>query len=123
VIKIAHQRRTGLAARHMARRAAHVDIDNFGSRRFGDAGAFRHPPDLAARELNHMRAYSRCFASQPRHRAAIDEIIAGGHFRNHKSGPKFGGQASKRGVRDAGHGRKKNPVGEFNIAYLQWLKG
>jgi hypothetical protein len=58
VIKIAHQRRSGLAARHMARRTPHIDIDDFGSSRFGDAGAFGHPPDLAAGELNHVRTYS-----------------------------------------------------------------
>ena len=63
VIKIAHQCRTGLAARHMARRTAHIDIDNFGSGGFSDAGAFRHPPDLAARELNDMRTNSGRLAS------------------------------------------------------------
>ena len=86
VIEIAHQRRTGLAARHMARRTAHIDIDDFGAGGFGDPRAFRHPSGLAARELNDMRTYSGRLASQPRHRPAIDEIVAGGHFGNDESG-------------------------------------
>src|SRR5258708_6309782 len=65
VIEIAHQCRAGLAAGHMPRRTAHVDIDDVGAGGLGDPRAFRHPPDLAARELNDMRTYSGRLASQP----------------------------------------------------------
>jgi hypothetical protein len=121
VTKIAHQRRAGLAARHMARRTAHIDIDNFGACGFGDARAFRHPTGLAAGELDDMRTYARRLASQPRHRATIDEIIAGGHFRNDESGPKRCRQTSKGDIGDARHRRKKDRVGDLNIAYFQRL--
>ena len=90
VVEIAHQRRTGLAAGHVARGTAHIDIDDFGAGGFGDPRAFRHPDGLAARELNDMRAYSGRLASQPRHRPAIDEIIAGRHLGNDESGAKRG---------------------------------
>ena len=122
VIKIAHQRRAGLAARHVACRTTHIDIDNFSTRRFRDAGAFGHPPDLTARELNNVRAYSGGLAAQPRHGSSVDEIVAGSHFRDDQSGPQRCGQASKGGIRDTRHWRKKNPVSELNIAYFQWLK-
>jgi hypothetical protein len=105
----------------MARRTAHVDIDDFGTSGFGDARAFRHPSGLAARELNDVRAYSCRLASQPRHWAAIYEIIAGGHFGNDKPSAKCGAQTSKRGIGYARHRCEKNPVGNLNIAYFQRL--
>ena len=43
VVEIAHQRRAGLAAGHVARRTAHVDIDDVGAGGFGDPRALRHP--------------------------------------------------------------------------------
>src|ERR1700686_5187887 len=120
--EIAHQRRAGLAARHMARRTAHIEIDNFGTRGLGDPSALRHPFDLAARELDHVRAYAGRFASQPRHWAAIDEVIARSHLGNDQSGAEGCGQTSKGCVSDAGHRREKDPIGDLNVAYFQWLK-
>jgi hypothetical protein len=106
----------------MTRRATHVDIDNVSAGGFGDPRAFRHPPLLAAGELHDMRTDSGGLAAQPRHRAAVDEIIAGGHFGNDESGAKGSGQASKGCIGDARHGREKNPVGDFNVAYFQRLR-
>src|SRR5216684_7636185 len=106
----------------MARRTAHVDIDNFGACGFGDPRAFRHPFDLAARELNHMRTYSGGLATQPRHWATIDEVIAGGHLGNDESGAKRCGQTSKGCIGDARHWREEDPVGDLNVAYFQRLR-
>ena len=106
----------------MPRRTTHVDIDNIGARGFGDPRALRHPSGFAARQLHHMRPNSGRFASQPRHRAAVDEIIAGGHFGHDESGPEGCSQTSKGCIGDAGHRREKNPVGDLNIAYFQRLK-
>ncbi len=122
MVEIAHQRRTGLAAGHVPRRTAHVDVDDVGAGGFRNPRAFRHPAGLAARELNDMRTYSGRLASQPRHRAAIDEIIAGGHFGDDESGAKRSRQTPKRRVGNAGHRREKDPVGDLNIAYFQWLR-
>gem|GEM_PF-1864756 len=69
-----------------------------------------------------MRTYSGRLASQPRHWATIDEVIAGGHFGNHESGAKCGGQTSKRCIGDARHWRENDPIGDPNIAYFQWLR-
>jgi hypothetical protein len=69
-----------------------------------------------------MRADSGRLASQPRHRAPIDEVIAGGHFGNNESGAKRCGQTSKGGVGYAGHRREKDAVGDLNVAYFQRLR-
>jgi len=101
VIEIAHQRRTGLAAGHVAGGATHIDIDDFGPTGFGDTRAFRHPFGLATRELDDVRPYSGCLASQQRHRPAIDEIIAGCHFGNDESGPERSRETPKRRIGNA----------------------
>ena len=122
MVEIAHQRRTGLAAGHVARRTTHVDIDDVGAGGFGDPRALGHPVSLAARELNDVRTYPGCLASQQRHRAAVDEIVARGHLGHDKSGARVRRQTSKGSIGDARHRREKNPVGDLNIAYFQWLK-
>jgi hypothetical protein len=78
---------------------------------------------LAASELNDMGTYSGGLASQPRHWAAMDEIVTGGHLGHDQPGSELCNQTSKRGIRDARHRRQKNPVGDRNIAYFQRLKG
>src|SRR5277367_6612849 len=50
------------------------------------------------------------------------EIVACCHFRDHESGAKLCGQPPERCIGDARHRREKNPVGERNIAYFQWLR-
>jgi hypothetical protein len=47
MIEIAHQCRAGLAAGDMARRTAHVDVDDVGAGGFRNARALRHPMRLA----------------------------------------------------------------------------
>ena len=51
VIEIAHQRRARELAGHLARRAAHVDVDDVGAEPLGDARAFRHPVRLRGRRV------------------------------------------------------------------------
>ena len=55
VIEIAHQRAARELAGHLARRAAHVDVDDVGAHPLDDARAFRHPVGFAADELNDER--------------------------------------------------------------------
>ena len=76
---------------------------------------------LAAGELNDMRADAGRLAAQPRHRTSLSEVIAGGHLGDDESRAKGCGQTPKRGIGDARHRREKYPVGDFNIAYFQWL--
>ena len=52
----------------------------------------------------------------------MHEIVAGGHLGDHESRPEGGRQASKGGVGDAGHRRQKDPVGDRNLSYFQWLR-
>ncbi len=76
---------------------------------------------LAACELNDMGTYSGGLASQPRHWAAVDEIVTGGHLGHDQASSKLCNQTSKRDIGDARHRRQKNPVGDGDIAYFQWL--
>ena len=122
MIEIAHQRRAGLAAGNVPRRAAHVDVDDVGAGGFRDPRALGHPVRLATRQLDHVRTDPGRFAAQLRHRAAVHQIVAGGHFGDHESGAEGRGQTSKGRVGDARHRRQKDPVRDGNIAYLQWLK-
>jgi hypothetical protein len=69
-----------------------------------------------------MRTYSGRLASQPRHWAAIDEVIARGHLGNDESSAERCGQTSKGCIGDARHRREKDPVGDLNVAYFQRLR-
>jgi hypothetical protein len=68
-----------------------------------------------------MGADTSRLAPQPRHRLPVDEIVARGHFRHDQPCTKGRGQASKGRIRDARHGRQKNPVGDMNVTYFQWV--
>ncbi len=122
MVEIAHQGGTGLAAGHMPRRTAHVDVDDVGAGRFRDPRAFGHPVALAAGELHDMGANAGCLTTKPGHRLAVYEVIAGGHLGYNEPGAKARGQTPERGVGDAGHRREENPVGELNVAYFQRLR-
>src|SRR3974377_1799748 len=106
----------------MPRRAAHVDVDDVGTRLFGDFRAFAHPARLATRKLYDVWPYSRRFAAQPGNRPSLGEIVAGSHLGDHKSRAQTFGQTSKRRIGHARHRREKNSVGESNIAYFQRLR-
>ena len=121
VIEIAHQRGAGLAAGDVAGRTAHVDVDDVGAGGFRDPRALGHPVRLAAGKLNDMRADARGLAAQQRHRAAVDEIVAGGHFGDDETRAKCSGQTPERRVGDARHRRKHDPVGDRDVTNLQWL--
>ena len=118
VIEVAHQRRAGLAAGHMARRAAHVDIDDVGACGFGDPGAFCHPMRLRNRRAEPRGGRCR------RRRAHVD--IARGPLRRGLGSPSSRirpalrpSRAARRrngASRDARHRRQKDVVGQCDIA-------
>ena len=56
MVEIAHERRSRGPVGHLLRRATHIDIDDVGALRLGNACAFRHPPGLASGELHDMDA-------------------------------------------------------------------
>jgi hypothetical protein len=122
MVEVAHQGRAGLTPGHVARRTTHVDIYYVGAGGFRDSRTLGHPVSLASGKLNDVRTYPGCLASQPRHWAAVREIVARGHLGHHQPGAEFTRQTSKGSIGDARHRREKNPVRNFNIAYFQWLK-
>jgi len=124
MIKIAHQCRAGLAARHVARGTAHIDVDDFGSSRFGNPGAFGHPPDLAACKLDDHAGLCRWLRiATATFGRTVDEIIAGGHLGNDEARPQVPRSDVETGrpvTPDIGG--QESPVSDPNIAYCQWLK-
>ena len=112
VLEIAHQRGTGQLARHLARRAAHVDVDDVGAERLGHARALRHPARLAAGKLYDERLAAR----RPRPCAARrgvlgDEVLAGDHLGDDQAGAQGVRQAAKGEIGDPRHGREQHGVG------------
>ncbi len=119
MVEIAHQRRARLAAGHVPRRAAHVDVDDGGAGRLGDARALPHPARLAAGELHHVNAQSPPLGAQPRVRAALGQVLAGGHLRDHQAGAEAGDAAPKRGVGHARHRRQDDRARQRQVADQQ----
>ncbi len=75
VVEVAHQRRTGIAAGHLARGAAHVDVDDVGAGVGRGARALRHPAGFAPGELDDVRPGAGPL--RPHHRAACRRAPAG----------------------------------------------
>jgi hypothetical protein len=69
-----------------------------------------------------MRAYSGRLASQLRHWAAVDEIVAGGHLGNDEPRAERGGQSPKGRVGHTRHWSQKDRVGDLDAAYFQLLR-
>src|SRR5262245_24101832 len=100
---------------------SHVDIDDVGARAFRDPGPFGHPVGFAACEPPDLRSDAGRLAAQHRHPFAIDEVVARRHFGNDQARTEARRESPKGSVRNAGHGREKDAIGELNIPYLQWL--
>ena len=63
MIEIAHQSGAGGPVGHLLGGAAHVDVDDLGALRFGNAGALRHPKGFAAGELHDADGDTIVFAA------------------------------------------------------------
>ena len=116
MIEIAHQRGARLPVGHVLRRAAHVDVDDFGARGFGDARALRHPVRLAAGKLHDVRAGALAFHPQHGVGAAFDQRVARGHLRDDEAGAELRHEPAERCIGDAGHRREQNRILHCNIA-------
>ena len=92
MVEIAHQRRTGLAVGDVFGRAAHVDVDDLGAARLGDARAFGHPLRLAARDLHDVVSDAVPFGAKARIALALRERRAGHHLGDDEAGAQHRGQ-------------------------------
>ncbi len=112
MVEIAHERRTREAARHLLGGAAHVDVDNVGAKRLGDAGSLGHPAGLTPGELDDKGAggiaLAACF--ELRLWPLVGKGLAGDHLRDHEGRAKTARKAAKRQVADPRHGRKQHVV-------------
>ena len=111
MIEVAHQRRAGLAAGHLSRRAAHIDVDDVGARRVGEARARLHPARLAAGELDDEgEDLAVALGLANGFGAAPDKLLAGGHLRDHEPCAEPRDRAPERQVGDARQGRQRDVV-------------
>ena len=128
MVEVAHQRRAGLAAGHVPRRAAHIDIDDVGASVGGDRGAFRHPARLAAGDLHHVQSAAVILDAPPRDTLLRGAPAAGkrrtcGHFRDHKAGAKPRREPPERRIGDARHRRQKHRIGQRDRADSEAFHG
>ena len=114
MVEVAHQRRAGIAGRHLARRAAHVDVDDVGAGVGRRPRAFRHPVRLAPGELDDVRPVARALGAHGRFGRACGKLVAGHHLGDHQAGAEFGRQRAERPIGDARHRREEDPVGDHD---------
>ena len=116
MVEIAHQRRAGLPAGHVPRRATHVDVDDGGAGLLGDARALRHPARLAAGELHDVEPDALPFGAQQRIGTALGEVLARRHLGDDEAGAEPGDQPPERRIGDARHRRQDHAVRQSEIA-------
>ena len=116
MIEIAHQRRAGIARRHLLRRTAHVDVDDLGACGIGGPGPFGHPSLLTSGELHDMGSLPRRLRPQVCLGVADRQLVARDHFRNHKAGAVLPSQPAEGRVADARHGRHEHAIAELDPA-------
>ncbi len=110
MIEIAHQRRAGGPVGHLLGGAAHVDVNDLGALRLGNAGPLRHPNGFATGELHDADGDTIVFAAQLSLALAAGKPRTGRHFRNHQPGPQPFGQAAERRVGDPRHRRQNHAI-------------
>ena len=82
MIEIAHQGRSGLAARHFFGGAAHIDIHHGRARGFRHPRRFAHPMRITARQLHDMRINALPLGPQHGFMIAQHQLIRRHHFRH-----------------------------------------
>ena len=97
MVEVAHQRRAGVAARHLLGRAAHVDVDDVGAGVGRGPGALGHPVRLAAGELDDMGAVAGALGPEQRLGVADRQLVSGHHFRDDQPGADRRAPASRNG--------------------------
>ena len=101
MVEVAHEGRAGIAADHPLGRAAHVDVDDPGAGRLGDAGRLGHPARLAAGELDDMRLDARPLRPQLRLLRTLDQLVGRHHLGNDEAGAQTLDDPAEGDVRDA----------------------
>ena len=101
MVEVAHEGRAGIAADDALGRAAHVDVDDPGAGRFGDARRLRHPARLAAGELDDMRFDARPFRPQLGLLGALDKLVGRNHLGNDEACAQTLDDPAEGDIRDA----------------------
>ena len=101
VVEIAHQRRSGIAAGHLLRGTAHVDVDDVGALAFRDPRRFGHMGSLAPGQLDHVDRQAGMTDPQVEPLAPTRQFSARHHFGHDEPRPMRVGAAPERLVGDA----------------------
>jgi len=108
VVEVAHQRRAGQLARHLARRASHVDVNNVGAEPFGNTRALRHPACVASCELynegRELPALGAAMGIMPR----AHQVLACHHLGYDEAGAEPMHDPAERKVGHARHRREQH---------------
>ena len=120
MVRIAHQRRAGIAIRHLFGGATHVDVDDGGTLRFGDAGGLGHPMGLAARDLHGGAACIIAQLGACAHRGlGHHHLGACHHLGHHKTRPEARNEVAKGPIRYARHWRQQDRRRKRDIRQLK----
>jgi hypothetical protein len=111
VIEVAHEGAARQLARDLACGAAHVDVDDVGAQRLGDARALRHPALLAPGKL-YDEGLEVVAGGAPQHRRALaHEVLAGNHLGHDQPRAQAMRELAERQVRHPRHGREQHTIG------------
>ena len=86
MVEVAHQCRARSTVGNLLGGAAHVDVDDVGPLRLGDAGTFGHPVRLAPGELHDVDPYPGTLTANAGLAFPARQAGARGHFRYHQTG-------------------------------------
>ncbi len=103
MVEVAHQRGARLFARHLARRASHVDVDDVGPQAFGETSPLAHPVRLRAGEL-HDEGLQIPSEGPPPHAVEVgDEMFGRDHLGHDEARTQGVRRAPERHIRHPGH--------------------
>ncbi len=113
VVYVAHQRRAGESARHLPRRAAHVDIDDVCAEVLREARTFRHPVLFTSCKLNDEGRQLLTALSATHHVGPFaKQRVACDHLGNNEPRAMCVGHEAEGLVCHARHGREKHWIAE-----------
>ena len=123
VIEVAHQGRARLLAGHLARRAAHVDVDDVGAQSLAPCArpsAIQRASQPASCMTKGARFAANCAVA--RAVALADQVLAGHHLGDDQAGAQAMRQAAERQVGDARHRRQQHVAAQRVPTDADWRR-
>lgn len=115
MIRIAHQRRSGIAAGDLLRGTAHVDVDDIGAIGLDDPRRLGHPVRFTPGELHDVRIDAGILQPRPGFGGVTDQFAARHHLGHDEPRAETPGKHAKGQIRHAGHRRERYAIADFDI--------